>query len=88
MAEVLLTHSNNLYSDRQQIEKIQPYPPLQTILAAPVLREQGIEAALFDPTIESPGREMLDAFEGVSICTIRVWWWFAKTISTFSRKFA
>jgi anaerobic magnesium-protoporphyrin IX monomethyl ester cyclase len=49
-AEVLLTHSNNLYSDRKQVEKMQPYPPLQTILAAAVLREQGIATALFDPT--------------------------------------
>lgn len=63
MAEVLLTHSNNLYSDRKQMEKMQPYPPLQTILAASVLRANGIETALFDPTLESPGRELLDAFE-------------------------
>jgi anaerobic magnesium-protoporphyrin IX monomethyl ester cyclase len=63
MAEVLLTHSNNLYSDRKQVEKMQPYPPLQTILAASVLRHAGIDAALFDPTFESPGRSLLNAFE-------------------------
>jgi len=63
MAEVLLTHSNNLYSDRKQVEKMQPYPPLQTILAASVLRENGIEPALFDPTLLPPGRELIDAFE-------------------------
>lgn len=62
-AEVLLTHSNNLYSDRKQIEKKQPYPPLQTILAAAVLRERGIEAALFDPTLHAPGDALLQAFE-------------------------
>jgi anaerobic magnesium-protoporphyrin IX monomethyl ester cyclase len=63
MAEVLLTHSNNLESDRKQVEKMQPYPPLQTILAASVLRRQGIEPALFDPTFEPPGRSLLIAFE-------------------------
>src|SRR5580658_9186715 len=63
MAEVLLTHSNNLYSDRKQVEKMQAYPPLQTILAASVLRENGIEPALFDPTLLPPGREPIDAFE-------------------------
>lgn len=63
MAEVLLTHSNNLCSDRKQMEKMQPYPPLQTILAASVLRRHGIEAALFDPTFETPGRSLLNAFE-------------------------
>jgi anaerobic magnesium-protoporphyrin IX monomethyl ester cyclase len=62
-AEVLFAHSNNLFSDRKQIEKMQPYPPLQTILAAAVLRENGIEAALFDPTLHSPGPALLEAFE-------------------------
>jgi hypothetical protein len=37
MADVLLTHSNHLYSDPKQVAKMQPYPPLQTILAAAVL---------------------------------------------------
>ncbi|HEX4137206.1 MAG TPA: radical SAM protein [Bryobacteraceae bacterium] len=63
MAEVLLTHSNNLFADRKQVEKMQPYPPLQTILAASVLREAGIATALFDPTLETPGRSLLSAFE-------------------------
>ncbi len=56
MAGVLLTHSNHLFSDRKQIEKMQPYPPLGTILAAAVLRNNGIEAALFDPTLNLPRR--------------------------------
>jgi len=60
--EVLLTHSNNLFSDWKQTEKMQPYPPLQTILAASVLRENGIGVSLFDPTLEAPGR-VLAAFE-------------------------
>ncbi|MCX6619489.1 MAG: radical SAM protein [Acidobacteria bacterium] len=51
MAEVLLTHSNHLYSDRKQVEKMQPYPPLQTILASAMLRRHGFETALFDPTL-------------------------------------
>jgi anaerobic magnesium-protoporphyrin IX monomethyl ester cyclase len=63
MADVLLTHSNNLYSDRKQVEKMQPSPPLQTILAASVLRQAGITVALFDPTLETPGRPLSDAFE-------------------------
>jgi anaerobic magnesium-protoporphyrin IX monomethyl ester cyclase len=63
MAEVLLTHSNNLYSDRKQVEKMQPYPPLQTLLAASVLRSRGIETALFDPTLDVPGAALLEGFE-------------------------
>ena len=56
MADVLLTHSNHLYFDSKQVEKMQPYPPLQTLLAAAVLEEAGIETALFDPTLTSPER--------------------------------
>lgn len=61
MSEVLLTHSNHVYSDRKQTTKMQPYPPLQTMIAAAVLREHGIDTALFDPAleVESP----VEAFE-------------------------
>src|SRR6202050_4089945 len=51
MADVLLTHSNHLYFDRKQTKKMQPYPPLQTLLAAAALRERGFSVALFDPTL-------------------------------------
>jgi radical SAM superfamily enzyme YgiQ (UPF0313 family) len=51
MADVLLTHSNHLYSDRKQVKKMQPYPPLQTLLAAAALRERGFSVALFDTTL-------------------------------------
>jgi anaerobic magnesium-protoporphyrin IX monomethyl ester cyclase len=53
MPSVLLTHSNHLFSDPKQEKKMQPYPPLQTIVAAALLRANGIEAHLFDPTFES-----------------------------------
>ncbi len=59
MAGVLLTHSNHLFSDRKQVEKMQPYPPLQPLIAAAVLREHGIPVALFDPMFVSP----VEAFE-------------------------
>ena len=55
MAEVLLTHSNHVYSDPKQVAKMQPYPPLQTLLAAAVLERSGISVALFDPAlVQSP----------------------------------
>ena len=63
MAEVLLTHSNHLWSDRKQIEKMQPYPPLQTMLAAAVLRANGIETAVFDPTLIPPDQAVIEHFE-------------------------
>jgi anaerobic magnesium-protoporphyrin IX monomethyl ester cyclase len=49
---VLLTHANHLYSDRKQIRKMQPYPPLQTLIAAAVLRRAGVDVAFFDATFD------------------------------------
>ena len=54
MIDVLLTHSNHLFHDRKQVQKMQPYPPLQTLLAAACLRRRGYRVALFDPTLEIP----------------------------------
>src|SRR5437868_15266465 len=63
MADVLLTHSNHLYSDPKQVSKMQPYPPLQTILAAAVLEQHGIDTALYDPTLDSPQEGFRAALE-------------------------
>jgi anaerobic magnesium-protoporphyrin IX monomethyl ester cyclase len=49
---VLLTHANHLYSDRKQVRKMQPYPPLQTLIAAAALRRSGVEVAFFDATFD------------------------------------
>jgi radical SAM superfamily enzyme YgiQ (UPF0313 family) len=54
MADILLTHSNHLYNDRKQVRKMQPYPPLQALIAAACLRREGYSVALFDPTLEAP----------------------------------
>lgn len=54
MVDLLLAHSNHIYNDRKQTEKMQPYPPLQTIMAASLLRDAGYRVALCDVTFESP----------------------------------
>src|SRR5579864_7526566 len=56
MVDILLTHSNHVYNDRKQVRKMQPYPPLQGLLAAACLRRQGYRVAFFDPTLEEPER--------------------------------
>jgi radical SAM superfamily enzyme YgiQ (UPF0313 family) len=61
---VLLTHSNHVFSDPKQTAKMQPYPPLQTLIAAAVLRENGVQAELFDPTLaEDPRGEFRASVE-------------------------
>jgi len=62
MSRILLTHSNHVFADRKQVEKMQPYPPLQTMIAAAVLRQRGFQVALFDPNLNSP-----DEFEGAVV---------------------
>ncbi len=58
MADILLTHSNHLYSDAKQVRKMQPYPPLQTLIAASMLRAQGYSVALYDVALAaSPDSE-------------------------------
>jgi anaerobic magnesium-protoporphyrin IX monomethyl ester cyclase len=52
MADILLAHCNHLYFDRKQVRKMQPYPPLQTLLAAACLRREGFEVALYDCTLK------------------------------------
>ncbi|HLJ49126.1 MAG TPA: radical SAM protein [Bryobacteraceae bacterium] len=54
MADVLLTHSNHVYYDRKQTQKMQPYPPLQTLLIAAILRQRGVDVALFDTSLNPP----------------------------------
>ncbi|HEX9708600.1 MAG TPA: hypothetical protein VGB42_01280, partial [Candidatus Thermoplasmatota archaeon] len=47
-APVLLAHSYFLRYDPKQQEKMKPYPPLATAIAAAVLRERGFDVTLFD----------------------------------------
>jgi anaerobic magnesium-protoporphyrin IX monomethyl ester cyclase len=56
LADILLTHSYHLYYDRKQARKMQPYPPLGTLYAAALLRQQGYSVAVFDSTLEDPER--------------------------------
>jgi anaerobic magnesium-protoporphyrin IX monomethyl ester cyclase len=63
MIDVLLTHSNHIFHDRKQVRKMQPYPPLQTLLAAACLRRQGYSVALWDPTLENPEAGFARALE-------------------------
>jgi len=57
---VLLAHAFFLRNDTKQFEeKIKPYPPLATLFAASVLREQGCTVSLFDAVLSTG----MDQFE-------------------------
>jgi anaerobic magnesium-protoporphyrin IX monomethyl ester cyclase len=47
---ILLAHSNYIAKDAKQQERMKPYSPLSTLIAAALLRREGHEVALFDAT--------------------------------------
>jgi anaerobic magnesium-protoporphyrin IX monomethyl ester cyclase len=49
---ILIAHSFFLQRDPKQSGRQKPYPPLATLLAAAILREEGHAVALFDATFE------------------------------------
>ena len=61
MADVLLTHSYHLPYDRKQLRKMEPYPPLGTLYAAGLLRQQGISVAVFDCMLQPPEEGLREA---------------------------
>ncbi len=58
---VLLTHSNHVFYDEKQSQKMEPYPPLQTLLAASVLRDAGHPVQVCDIALKAP-EETLKAY--------------------------
>jgi radical SAM superfamily enzyme YgiQ (UPF0313 family) len=62
MQSVLLTHANHIRSDVKQATRMQPYPPLQTLLAAALLRQHGIPVCLFDPALEATIEDVYRGF--------------------------
>lgn len=50
---ILFAHSNFLADDLTQQEKMRPYPPLSTMLAAALTRSGGHRVAMFDATFEA-----------------------------------
>ena len=53
---ILIGHSNFLALDPKQLERMKPYSPLSTLIAAALLRRSGHSVALFDATF-APGPE-------------------------------
>jgi radical SAM superfamily enzyme YgiQ (UPF0313 family) len=67
---ILLTHANHLFADRKQVRKMQPYPPLHTLISAAHLRNHGFEVAFLDTTFEREIEPALDRIgpDLVAVC--------------------
>ncbi|HZS55573.1 MAG TPA: radical SAM protein [Bryobacteraceae bacterium] len=70
--DVLLTHSNYVFSDEKQRQKMEPYPPLQTLLAAAVLRECGLAVTVCDIALECPEEKLTKAIQQAAPCLVVV----------------
>jgi anaerobic magnesium-protoporphyrin IX monomethyl ester cyclase len=69
---VLLTHSNHVFYDKKQQQKMEPYPPLQTLLAAAVLRRAGFEVEVCDVSLKAPEECLQDALDRMAPCLLVV----------------
>ena len=63
MADVLLTHSYFLRFDKKELRAMMPYPPLGTLYAASVLRQNGVSIALHDTMLTAAEDEILQTIE-------------------------
>ncbi len=69
---VLLTHSNHVFSDEKQRRKMEPYPPLETLLAAAVLRKAGLSVTVCDIAFDSPEETLRKAIKEGAPCLVVV----------------
>ncbi len=63
MADVLLTHSYFLRFDPKEFRAMMPYPPLGTLYAASVARQNGYTVALFDSMLAETENEFQISLE-------------------------
>jgi anaerobic magnesium-protoporphyrin IX monomethyl ester cyclase len=59
-SRVLFTHSYFYRFDLKQWKFHQPYPPLGTIIAAAVVRQQGFDVSLFDTNLRTEANEITE----------------------------
>jgi anaerobic magnesium-protoporphyrin IX monomethyl ester cyclase len=63
MKEILFTHSYFMRLDPKQWKTMQPYPPLATIYAAALMRENGYSVNLFDTMFVEGAQEIIPELE-------------------------
>jgi radical SAM superfamily enzyme YgiQ (UPF0313 family) len=61
--DVLFTHAYHLAYDSKQLERQRPYPPLGTLYAAALARQQGHRVAVFDSMLEDPDKGFVQALK-------------------------
>jgi len=72
MVDMLHAHGNHLFHDRKQVQRMKPYPPLRTLLAAALLRQNGVSVALCDVNLEAPEQKFEAALDSCPPCWVLV----------------
>lgn len=62
---IVIAHSYFIERDPKQFERRKPYPPLSTLIAAALLRDQGHEVAFFDATFEPSAEAFAAALDRI-----------------------
>ncbi|HWZ23030.1 MAG TPA: cobalamin B12-binding domain-containing protein, partial [Cytophagaceae bacterium] len=63
MKKIVFTHSYFMRLDPKQWKTMQPYPPLATLYAASLMRENGYSVSLFDTMFLETSEEIIPALE-------------------------
>jgi hypothetical protein len=72
MVDMLHARGNHLFHDRKQVQRMKPYPPLRTPLAAALLRQNGVSVAAGDVNLEPPEQKFGAALDSCPPCWVLV----------------
>ena len=72
MVDMLHARGNQLFYDRKQVQRMMPYPPLRTLLAAALPRQDGVSVAAGDVNLEPPEQKFGAALDSCPPCWVLV----------------
>jgi hypothetical protein len=72
MVDMLYARGNHLFHDRKQVQRMKPYLPLRTLLAAALLCQNGVSVAVGDVDLESPEQKFGAALDSCPPCWVLV----------------
>jgi anaerobic magnesium-protoporphyrin IX monomethyl ester cyclase len=72
MVDMLHAHGDHLFYDRKQVQRMKPYPPLRTLLAAALMRQNGVSVAVGNVNLEPPEQKFGAALDSCPPCWVLV----------------
>ena len=72
MVDMLHARGNHLFYDRKQAQRMKPYPPLRSLLAAALPRQNGVSVAAGDVDQEPPEQKSGPALDSCPPCWVLI----------------